>query len=193
MKGGAVVLVTRVGAAEGSRTAAAALACAGSEPDRAGLLVDLDAQRRPRPSLVATAAARRLEERLAAHLPEAAVASRGCTCHLTLATGSEPTGLLPSALALVRDSTAVVHLPPSLLQPALEQRDIGARAVLLRADPKADRSLTALAASDLIERRLRVAVLKRQPGWAAGRAALFGVLPSGDLALPSRVVGRVLG
>lgn len=192
MRRGAVVLVTRVGDAEGSRVAAAALACAGSEPDRAGLLVDLGERRRPRPSLVATAAARQLEERLAAHLPEAAVASRGCTCHLTLPTGSEPIERLPSALALVRDSSAVVHLPPSLLQPALERRDLGATAALLRADLEADRSLTALAAADLIERRLRVAVLKRPLGWAAGRAALFGVLPSSGPSLPTRVVERVL-
>ncbi|HEU5142345.1 MAG TPA: hypothetical protein VFU04_04225, partial [Solirubrobacterales bacterium] len=119
-----MVLVTRVGDAGGSRAAAAALACAGSEPDRAGLMVDLDAQRRPRPSLVATVAARQLEERLAAHLPDAAVASRGCTCHLALPPGSEPIESLPAALALVRDSTTVVHLPPSLLQPALAHRDV---------------------------------------------------------------------
>ena len=69
-----VVLVTRVGTAAGSRAAAAALACAASEPDRAALLVDLDEARAPRPSLIATAGARALEERLAAHLPDAAVA-----------------------------------------------------------------------------------------------------------------------
>jgi hypothetical protein len=68
-RGGPVVLVAPVGAAVGSRPAAAALACAGSELDRAGLLIDLDDGRAPRPSLIATAAARALEERLAAHLP----------------------------------------------------------------------------------------------------------------------------
>ena len=68
---GAVVLVTAVGAASGARAAAAALACAASEPDRAALLIDLDGGRAPRPSLVATSAARALEERLAAHLPDA--------------------------------------------------------------------------------------------------------------------------
>ena len=68
-----VVVVTRVGVASGSRAAAAALACAGSEPDRAG------AADRPRRGSRARAPrcspprpARALEERLAAHLPEAA-------------------------------------------------------------------------------------------------------------------------
>ena len=51
----ASLLVVRVGGADGARAAAAALACAGSEPDRAGLLVELDRGRRPRPALVATA------------------------------------------------------------------------------------------------------------------------------------------
>lgn len=80
----AVIVVTRVGGAGGARAAAAALACAGSEADRAGLLVDLDAGRRPRPSLISSAAARELEERLAAHLPDAGVAERGRICHLAL-------------------------------------------------------------------------------------------------------------
>ena len=49
----------------------------GPRASGAGLLVDLDPGRPPRPSLIATVAARELEERLAAHLPEAGVASRG--------------------------------------------------------------------------------------------------------------------
>ena len=67
-----------------ARPIAAALACAGSDPDRAALLLELSDGRAPRPALVASAAARALEERLAAHLPEAGVASRGALCHLTL-------------------------------------------------------------------------------------------------------------
>ena len=55
-----VILVVAVGGAEGSRPAAAALACAGAEPDRASLLIDLVEGRAPRPTLVASAAARSL-------------------------------------------------------------------------------------------------------------------------------------
>jgi Mrp family chromosome partitioning ATPase len=74
---GPVVLVTTVGAASGARAAAAALACAASEPDRAALLIDLDEGRPPRATLIATAGARALEKRLNTHLPDARIASRG--------------------------------------------------------------------------------------------------------------------
>ena len=49
----AVVLATAVGAASGSKAAAAALACAGSEPDRPSLLIDLGG-RAPRPVAAGT-------------------------------------------------------------------------------------------------------------------------------------------
>jgi len=171
------VLVTRTGAAQGSRAAAAALACAASEPDRAPLLIDLGEGRAARSTLVATAGARALEERLAAHLPEAAVASRGCFCQLTLAADPQAFGAVAAALPLARESAAVVHLPPALLRPLLSEPRIRPSAAVLRADLAEDRSLTALAVRDLLELGMRVAVLKRPPGWLAGRAALLGALP----------------
>jgi len=174
---GPVVLTTWVGEASGSRAAAAALACAGSEPDRPGLLIDLGG-RPPRPTLVASAGARELEERLAAHMPEAKVASRGQTCHLALPADEDGLGRLPAALPLVRDSVAVVHLPPALLQPALATPRIKATGVLLRADLPGDRALAGLAVRDLLARDLRVAVLKRPLAWIPARRALFGVLPT---------------
>jgi hypothetical protein len=173
---GPVVLATWVGAASGSRAAAAALACAGSEPDRPGLLIDLGG-RPPRPTLVASASARELEERLSVHLPEARAASRGQTCHLVLPAGEDGLERLPAALPLVRDSVAVVHLPPALLQPTLVTPRIEATGALLRADLSGDRALTGLAVRDLLERGLRVAVLKRSLAWVPARRALFGVLP----------------
>lgn len=174
-----VVLVTRVGDAAGSRAAAAALACAASEPDRAALLIDLDGGRAPRPALIATAGARALEERLVAHMPDAALASRGSICHLTLPCDRDGVERIAAALPLVRASAAVVHLPPGLLRAALEEPRIRPTAALLRADLAEDRALTALAARDLLDRGLRVKVLKRPLGWLAGRAALLGAaLPS---------------
>lgn len=172
-----VVLMTRVGAAAGSRAAAAALACAASEPDWAALLIDLEDGRASRSTLVATAGARALEERVAAHLPDAAVASRGCFCHLTLPPDPEGLGTAAAALPLARESAAIVHLPPPLLRPLLAEPRIRATGAVLRADLREDRALTALAVCDLIDRGLRVAVLKRPPGWLAGRAALLGALP----------------
>lgn len=189
---GAVILATWVGEATGSKAAAATLACAGSEPDRPGLLIDLGG-RPPRPTLVASAGARELEERLAVHMPEARAASRGQTCHLALPADADGLERLPAALPLVRDSIAVLHLPPRLLQPALAETRIRPFGALLRADLQLDRALTALAVRDLIERDLRVGVLKRPLAWVPARRALFGVLPAGTPGgLSRRLSDRLL-
>ena len=169
-----VVLVTRIGEAAGSRAAAAALACAASDPDRAALLIDLGDGGAARSTLVATAGARALEERLVAHLPEADVASRGRICQLTLAPGPGEFDTALAALPLARESAAIVHLPPRLLRPLLAEPRARPTAALLRADLARDRPLTALAVRDLMSRGLRVAVLKRPLGWFAARAALLG-------------------
>ncbi len=174
---GRVILVTAVGTAEGAKAAAAALACAASETDRPGLLIDIDG-RPPRPTLLASAGARELEERLARHMPELRAASRGQTCHLAAPADDSTFESIRTALPLVRDSTAVIHLPPPLLQPALAEAGIRPSAVLLRADLPIDRPLTALAVGDLLDRDLRVRVLKRPLPWVSARRALFGAPPS---------------
>jgi hypothetical protein len=189
----AVVLVTGVGGAAGSKAAAAALACAASGPDRAGLLVDIPDGRPSRPALIATAAARELEERLAVHLPNAGVASRGQTCHLALHADTV-IDEIARALPLVRGSAGAIHLPPHLLQPVLNEVAISPSAALLRADLQEDRALTALAARDLAQRGIRVVVLKQPLGWIAARRALAGVLPAGSGGgLSERLLRRVLG
>lgn len=187
----AVVLVTGVGEASGARAAAAALACAASEPDRAALLIDLGGGRSPRPTPIATAGARELEERLAAHLPDAGVASRGAICQLSLRGDAATIETLPAALPLARESAAIVHLPPGLLQAALADPRVEATGALLAADLARDRSLTALAVRDLLDRDLPTVVLKRPLPWLAARAALLGVLPAGA-GLPRRYVSRLL-
>lgn len=187
-----IALVTRVGRAAGTRGAAAALACAGSDAERAALLIDLGGEGTPRPSLIATAAARALEERLAAHLPGAAVAARGRICLLT-PSGDDDARLqqAAAALPLVRGSLATVQLPPPLFQRVLAEPGVRPGGALLRADLPADRALTALAVRELIERRIETVVLKRPLPWLAGRAALLGALPHGAATLPRRV-GRLL-
>jgi hypothetical protein len=182
------VVATAVGAAEGSRAAAAALACAGADRGQAPLLVDLGG-RAPRPTLVASAAARTLEERLVAHLPGARVAARGQVCNV--AAPADPDGFAAAAAAVTvaRGALAVVHVPPQELQALLADpaapRLTGA---LLRADVGADRALLALVVRDLLERGLAVAVLKRRLGWVTERRALFGALgPDGDGLSPSLV------
>jgi len=189
---GPVVLVTTVGAAAGAKAAAAALACAASEPDRAALLVDLYDGRPPRPSVIATAGARKLEERLAAHMSETGVASRGRICQLTLPAVAESLDRIAAALPLARESAAILHLPPALLRPVLADPRVPATAALLRADLSKDRALTALVVRDLIEQGLRVAVLKRQFNFLAGRVARLGVLSGSALAIPDTFAARLL-
>ncbi|HXQ88308.1 MAG TPA: hypothetical protein VN733_01600 [Solirubrobacterales bacterium] len=190
---GPVVLVAAVGEAEGSRGAAAALACAGAEVDAAALLVDVGG-RAPRPTLIASAAAQKLEERLRAHLPEARVAARGQVCHLAVAADGEGLDASTAAVDVAADSLAVIHLPPWLLQGALGGSGPRPTGVLLRADLRNDRALVALAARDLLERGLALGVLKHRLGWVAERRALFGALPAGvPGGLPERLVQRLIG
>lgn len=186
---GPVVVATAVGAACGARAAAAALACAASEPDRAALLVDLSEARPPRPTLVATTGARVLEQRLSTHLPDAQIASRGQICQLSVAPIPEAVEQIAAAVPLVRESAAVIHLPPSLVRAVLEEPRIPATGVLLRADLTEARALTGLAVRDLMAGGLRVAVLKHPLSWLVTRTALLGASPR---ALPIRVCDRLL-
>ncbi|HSK49605.1 MAG TPA: hypothetical protein VK889_03825 [Solirubrobacterales bacterium] len=174
--GAPAVVVTAVGRADGSAAAASALACAGAEPERVALLVGLGG-RAPRPTLVASEAARRLEERLATHLPSVRVAARGQLCCLAADADADGIAATAAAVTVARGSLAVIHLPPALLQSLLEAPQAPRlSAALLRADLDRDRALVALLATDLLGRDLRLAVLKRQLGWVAARRAHFGVL-----------------
>ncbi len=189
--GAPVVLATSVGGAEGARGAAAALACAGADVDRAALLVDVGA-RPPRPTLLASTAAQRLEDRLAAHLPDSRVAARGQVCHLSVEADDDGLRAASAAVAVVRDSIAVLNLPAPMLRATIDgtagPRPTG---VLLRADVAADRPLLALAVGDLLARGLAVAVLKRRLSWVTERRALFGALPAEAGALPRSIVRRL--
>jgi hypothetical protein len=193
LKAQGTALVTAVGAAEGSRGAAAALACAGADADMATLLVDVGG-RAPRPTLIASAAARQLEERLRDHLPEARVAARGQVCHLAVPAEAEGLELASAAATIVRESSAVLHLPPDLLHKILARSGWRPSGVLLRADLAGDRPLVGLAVRDLIGRGIPAVVLKRRLAWVAERRALFGVLPPGAPGgLPQRLVRRLVG
>jgi hypothetical protein len=192
LKTGPTVVVAAVGEAEGARGAAAALACAGADVDLATLLVDVGG-RAPRPALLASAAAQKLEERLAAHLPEARVAARGQVCHLAVPADAEGLASAAAAMTVAREATAVVHVPPELLQEALAgEADLDPTGVLLRADLIEDRPLVALTVRDLLARELSVAVLKRRLGWVAERRAFFGALPQGTPgSLPLQLLRRL--
>jgi hypothetical protein len=191
LKIGPTVVVAAVGDAEGARGAAAALACAGADLDLATLFIDVGG-RAPRPALLASAAAQGLEERLAAHLPQAKLAARGQVCHVAVPADAEGLESAAAAVSAARGAAAVVHVEPELLQEALDSA-LRPSGVLLRVELAADRPLLALSARDLLGRGLALAVLKRRLSWVAERRALFGALPVGSQgALPPRLV-RQLG
>jgi hypothetical protein len=182
-----VVLVAGLGDAYGSRAAAAALACRVAEERSGGLLVDLGGTT-PRPTLLSTCGARRLEEAVAGS------AARGRICHLVLKAGAE--GLADATEVIeFANQTVVVHLPFSLLPSAVAgPYGLGPDGVLLRADLKENRWLLAEVARHLMARGLDVAVLKKRLSWVAERRALFGALPpDGSDGLPDRLVRRLLG
>ena len=170
------------GEAEGSRAAAAALACAASERRPRGAARRAHATARPpRPALVASAAARALEERLAAHLPEAGVAARGALCHLALRPGREGLGARrrrPWRWSATR--LGVVHLRPACCRPRSRSRGLRAGAALLRADlgrrPGADRARGPRPARP---RARRSRWRSGRCAWVPARRALFGALPAG--------------
>jgi hypothetical protein len=184
------VAVSGVGAAEGTRAAAAALACAGADVDRASLLVELGG-RPPRPTLLASAAARQMEERLSAHLPRERAAARGTVCHLAVAADEEGLAAASAAATVARGSLVVLSSPPGCLQGLLIAGRPELTGVLLRADLAADRSLLALVVRDRIADRLEVAVLKERLSWVDERRALFGVLGA-DAGIPPRLRDRLL-
>jgi hypothetical protein len=187
------VAVAAVGEAEGSRGAAAALACAGADVDRAALLLDVGG-RAPRPTLLASTAARELEKRLVGHLPRARVAARGQVCHLAPAADAEGLAAAAAAVTVARGALAVLHLPPALLRALLEEgQGPELSGVLLRGDLAADRPLLALLVRDLMARGLAVAVLKQRLGWVAERRALFGSLGAdAAMSLPPRPLAKLL-
>lgn len=192
LQGDAAVVVTAVGAAEGARGAAAALACSGADADLATLLVDVGG-RPPRPALLASAAAQKLEERLGAHLPDFRAAARGHVCHLSVPADPEGLEVAAAAVTVARGATAVLHVPPELLQPVLDSASgLRPTGILLRADLAEDRALAALVVRDLIGRGFAVAVLKQRLSWVAERRALFGALPPASPGgLPERLVRRL--
>jgi hypothetical protein len=190
---GRVLVVSSVAKADGSRGAAAALACARAEMDVAMLLVDVGGKA-PRPTLIASAAAQKLEARLAVHLSDHRVASRGQVCHIAVPAEVQGLEVAAAAATVARDRLTVLHVPSDLLQTALAAPNLRPSGALLRANLRDDRSLVALVARDLLNRGLAVGVLKRRLNWVAERRALFGVLPPGSPGgLPERLVRRLCG
>ncbi|HEX8753594.1 MAG TPA: hypothetical protein VF731_09280 [Solirubrobacterales bacterium] len=189
---GSTVLVAAVGDAEGARGAAAALACAGADLDRPALLVEVGG-RPPRPTLLASSAAQRLEQRLAAHLPGLRVAARGQICQLAVPADEDGLAAASAAVTVARGSLAVLLVQPAVFQAVIGGQGPRPTGVLLRADLGSERALVTLVVGRLMTRGLAVAVLKRRLPWVAERRALFGVLPPGQSGgLPKYVCRQLI-
>ncbi len=187
-----LILATELGKASGGLAIAAAVGVTVAVLDAGGatgvLLAELGMERGRRPTMLASAPARELEERLREAGSER-VAARGRLCWLGLpATEGALEGLAPILAAVPAGSTAIVHLPAPLWPLALEARLLRPQAALLRADLPADRPLAALAVGELRERRLPVRVASRPLGRVASRRALAGLEVGGAVA---RRVGRI--
>jgi hypothetical protein len=191
----AVVLATELpGAGGGVATAAAIAVAAASEADEAGrgvVLVEVGGSPR-RPTLLASAAARNLEERLAD--VGLSAAARGHLAWVAL-DGDDWLDRLGDALDPASDAAAVVvHLPPSAVRRALASDRVGAAAVAIRADIPRQGALAALAVGELRAGGIRVRVLGRAPGRVGARRAIAGIDPGGDLQrAATRAARRLVG
>lgn len=185
------LLVAALAEAEGSRGAAAALACAAAA-ERAALLVDLGASR-PRPTLLASKEAQALERQLTVGLPGCQVAARGEVCHLAVPANRQGLQIAGAVAALAGEIPLVVHLPRQLLPLAVEGESVRPTGALLRVDVPHHRSLAAKTVRDLLRTGLAVAILGGRLSWVAERRALFGVLPAdAPGALPAPILRRLL-
>jgi hypothetical protein len=186
---GEPVLVARVGEANGSEAAAAALAGTLAAGGRPSLLVALGQAAPPRPTVVSSAPARALEERLNGSLPDATAAARGRICRLSLGDDDEDLIGLEAALGdLPERPCCVLHAGPRTFRRLVENGTLRAGAAVLRADLPSGRALTGLAARDLIGRGFRVGVMKSPLGWLAARRALAGL----PLGAPEAGIARLL-
>ncbi len=192
-----VILTTAIGASGGAAALAAAVgvASAGGAEGRCALLIDVEPPPRPpRPTVLASASARELEERIRAlggHF--GAAAARGNLCYLPLSAGEDP-------LRAVAELVAAGRCPPRRSSSICRRRcgraaiadpRLRARSGLLRADLPADRALAALA----VRRAARAGAARearrpiRSGGWPRGapspgssRAAPPPAAPAGWLA-----------
>jgi hypothetical protein len=156
------------------------------------LLAELGPAARRRPAtLLAAPAARRLEDslRAAGHRGSA----RGHLCHLALqGEEDDPLDVLCRAVDESDTEVVVAHLPGALWVPALESRSLGAVGGCILVELPRQRSLAALATSELAGRGLRAQVATSAPPPLAARRALAGVPPGGRSAAGGRRIARRL-
>jgi hypothetical protein len=173
------VLATELGSAPGGLAVSAAVATAlGSRsPGQPGsVMAEIGGARSRSPTLLASEAARELEDELrAAGLDRAA--ARGRLCWLCLEAGEGSTEELERAVATASPRLVLAHVPPALWTPLLDS--LRPCAGLLRADTRADRALAALAVGELRERGAAARIATRPLGRVGARRAIAGLDPGG--------------
>jgi hypothetical protein len=190
-----LLLVSAVGEAQGSAAAAAGLAVAAAGDEGSALMIEMGAARPRRPTLLATAAACELEERLRGSVPGLEIGARGRICHALVrdvsAVGAADDLAVGELVAgLPAGVPCVAHAPAAHFRALLAGQPV-ARAALLRADLEEERAVTALTVRDLVRRGMRVAVMRRPLGWLAARRALAGSPAGTDHARLRRLASRL--
>jgi Transglycosylase SLT domain/D-alanyl-D-alanine carboxypeptidase len=191
-----VILASAIGGSGGAASLAAAIGVAATAVAGGGaaLLVDVAGGQRRGPTVLASEAARELEDRVRGFggVFEAA-AARGNLCHLSLPDAEDP--LEPVAELLARElpaSAVIVHMSQELWPRAIVDERLSAAAGVLRAELPGDRALAALAVGELRDRGLRAKVVSDPLGRVASRRALAGVEPGGAASRRAARLARAL-
>jgi hypothetical protein len=191
-----VILASAIGSSGGAASLAAAIGVAATAGAGGGaaLLVDVAGGQRRGPTVLASEAARELEDRVRGigGVFEAA-AARGNLCHLSLPDAEDP--LEPVAALLANElpaSAVIVHMSQELWPRAIVDERLSAAAGVLRAELPGDRALAALAVAELRDRGLRAKIVSDPLGRVASRRALAGLEPGGAASRRAARLARAL-
>jgi hypothetical protein len=191
-----VILASAIGGSGGAASLAAAIGVAATAGAGGGaaLLVDVAGGQRRGPTVLASEAARELEDRVRGigGVFEAA-AARGNLCHLALPDAEDP--LEPVAALLAHElpaSAVIVHMSQELWPRAIVEKRLSAAAGVLRAELPGDRALAALAVGELRDRGLRAKIVSDPLGRVASRRALAGLEPGGAASRRAARLARAL-
>ena len=188
-----LIVSTEVGAAGDGASSAAALAVslAQGDDDRCVVLAEAGAPARRRPTLLSSAAARDAEDRLEDR-DLGPAAARGRICWIGLDLDAAWPEHLRAIRAAVADGLVIAHLPPGAWRRAIDDPDLEVAGAMLRADPRDELPLIALAVRDLRDRGVAVRVATRPLGLVGARRAMAGLDPGGPATGRMARIARAL-
>src|SRR5215208_6391784 len=188
-----LIACTEGGSPGDGAAAAAALAVALAQENdgRCVVLAEAGAPARRRPTLLSSASARAAEDRLEDR-DLGPAAARGRVCWVGLAVEDGWLKRLREICEAVADGLVVAHLPAEAWRRAIDDSSLHAAGAMLRADPREDRPLVALAVADLLGRGVAVRVATRPLGLVGGRRALAGLDPGGPATGRGARIARAL-